>query len=88
MKINMTTTNGVILKTKNKICKEDIIVGLSDKEKAFMIPSNIRKGVTLLGVVGTMESTGSAFIFVDEEGSLNIESENVSVDEDGTLNLG
>ena len=88
MKINMTNKNGVILKTKNKICKEDITVGLSDKEIAFIVPSNIKKGITILGVSGTMESTSSAFIYVDEEGSLVLQSESISVDDKGSLNLG
>ena len=88
MKINMTTTNGVVLKTKNKICKEDIIVGLSDKEKAFMIPSNIKIGVTILGVTGNLESGGPSYIYVNEEGSLVLEGDNVAVNEQNSLVLG
>lgn len=32
-------------------------VGISTTEKAKLIPENIRKGVTVLGVLGTMDST-------------------------------
>ena len=35
-------------------------VGIADAEKAKLIPENVREGVTLLGVVGTMSGTEDA----------------------------
>lgn len=88
MKVNMTTTNGVVLKTKNKICKEDITVGLGDKDVSAIIPSNIKQGVEILGVTGTMEAAGTAYIYVDENGSLVLAGSNIKVNEQNSLVLG
>ena len=57
MKINLVDTNGVTLKTAGKFAREDIEVGLSSSDTNKLVPENIAKDVTILGVTGTREDT-------------------------------
>lgn len=57
MRIKLLNNNEVILKTKDKLCKEDIKVVVDDTN---IKPENIKKDVSILGVAGTYEGSGSS----------------------------
>lgn len=58
MKINLVDKNGVTLKTAGTYVEEDIQVGLSEADQSALVPENIAKDKTILGVTGTLESGG------------------------------
>lgn len=87
MKFKMNKKNGIKLLTANKYCKEDMEIVLDDTSDAYLTPTNIRKGVSILGVVGELHEGTDALVYVDEEGSLVLQSESISVDDEGSLNL-
>ena len=51
---NLTNKEGITLKTQGKYVTEDISVGLSDTDKEVLVPENIPRGKTVLGVPGTL----------------------------------
>ena len=53
MEFKLKNKNNVTLHTKNKYCREDILIGIDDVEKDKIIPENIADGQTILGVTGT-----------------------------------
>jgi uncharacterized small protein (DUF1192 family) len=57
MRIKLLNNKEVILKTKDKLCKEDIKVVVDDTN---IKPENIKKDVSILGVAGTYEGSGSS----------------------------
>ena len=52
LEIILSDINGLILKTKNTIIKNNIVIKMDEESFANLIPKNIAKGVTLFGVVG------------------------------------
>ena len=54
MKIELKQKYGMLLKTKDKYVREDIIVTLDDKSYANLIPGNIKAGTTILGIDGML----------------------------------
>jgi hypothetical protein len=52
MKFDLQNKDGLTLKTKCKIVKEDIAVGLSENDKSALVPENMRAKATVLGVQG------------------------------------
>lgn len=70
-KFNIINKNGITLKTANTYVNEDINVRLPEKDNLKLIPENIRQGVNILGVEGTVivpEGTYS----ITANGSYNI----------------
>ena len=55
MKINLKNKDGITLNTAKKYVAEDIEIGLSEEDKLSLVPENIPKGMTILGVVGDAE---------------------------------
>ena len=53
MQFKLKNKNNITLHTKNKICREDISIGIDDIEKEKIIPENIAEGQSILGVIGT-----------------------------------
>ena len=53
-KFNIINKNGITLKTANTYVNEDINIRLPDKDNLKLIPENIRQGVNILGVEGTV----------------------------------
>lgn len=70
--ITVTSPNGVTLKTKNKYLDDDINVGLS--EAGNIIAGNIKSGVTILGVEGTLPPAPSGTLSITENGTYDVES--------------
>lgn len=64
--ITLTSPSGVTLKTKNKYMDDDVAVQVGDAEN--IIASNIKSGVTILGVSGTL---------LEPSGTLSINSNGV-----------
>lgn len=60
--IEMETKNGITLETKDKYCDDDVVVIPDAQSRNELKSSNIRSGVTILGVEGTM---------IDGEGKVN-----------------
>ena len=60
MRIKLLNNNEVILKTKDKLCKEDIKVVVDDTN---LEPENIKKNISILGVTGVYDNSngGGAF---------------------------
>ena len=54
MDITIKNKNGIILKTANSHCSEDITVRIDGKEN--ILPENIKKDAEILGIIGTLES--------------------------------
>lgn len=50
--VKITSKNGAVLKTAGKYCQDDIDISLKDADK--LIPENIKEGVSILGVTGTL----------------------------------
>lgn len=57
MKLKLLDTNEVTLETKDKLCKENISLVVDNTNIA---PENIKFGVSILGVNGTYEGSGSS----------------------------
>lgn len=57
MQFKIKNKNGVTLQTKGKYCRENVVVSLEDYDK--IIPENIAKDVTILGVTGAHEGGSS-----------------------------
>lgn len=55
--ITVRYVNGVLLATANKYCDKNIQIHLDYVTKVNLIPGNIRSGVTILGVTGTLKTT-------------------------------
>ena len=53
-KFNIINKNGITLKTANTYVNEDINIRLPEKDNLKLIPENIRQGVNILGVEGTV----------------------------------
>lgn len=55
MAINVTMTNksGVTLATSGKYCESNVVVAPSTTDQNNLVPANIKKGVSILGVTGT-----------------------------------
>jgi hypothetical protein len=55
MAINVTMTNksGVTLATSGKYCESNVVVAPSSTDQNNLVPANIKKGVSILGVTGT-----------------------------------
>ena len=51
---NIINKNGITLKTANTYVNDDINIRLPDKDNLKLIPENIRQGVNILGVEGTV----------------------------------
>ena len=66
MKVNITSKNGITLKTAEKYVAEDIAVGLSTADANNLTAANIKKGVTILGVTGTSNEG------INPSGNINI----------------
>lgn len=47
---------GITIKTKNQYVNDDIVVGIDQLSIDNLVPDNIRSGVSVLGVVGTIKS--------------------------------
>ena len=58
MRINITSKDGITLKTQGKYVTEDISVGLSDEDIENLAEENIVEGKTILGVEGTYKASG------------------------------
>lgn len=57
MKLKLLDINEVTLETKDKLCKENISLVVDDTN---IKPENIKKDVSILGVAGTYEGSGSS----------------------------
>lgn len=57
--VSMTSVNGVELATAGKYCDKNIVVTPDETSKANLVAENIKKDVSILGVVGTLESGGA-----------------------------
>lgn len=88
MKFQINKKTGIKLYTKGKYCAEDIEINLESNSESYLIPTNIRKGVSILGVVGELHEGTDALVYVNEEGSLVLEGSTISVDEENSLKLG
>lgn len=55
IEVKMSSADGVTLKTAGKWCNRNVRVELDDESLVALAPENVRKGVSVLGVVGTME---------------------------------
>ena len=53
-KFNIINKNGITLKTANTYVNEDINIRLPEEDNSRLIPENIRQGVNILGVEGTV----------------------------------
>lgn len=51
---------GIKLNTANRYVDADIHVGLSETDKNSLIPENIKEGVEILGITGTMQNGGGS----------------------------
>lgn len=51
--VDIYSTEGATLKTAEKYCEEDIKISIAKEELEKLIPSNIKSGVTILGITGT-----------------------------------
>ena len=70
-KFNIINKNGITLKTANTYVNEDINIRLPERDNLKLIPENIKQGVSILGVEGTVivpEGTYS----ITANGSYNI----------------
>lgn len=88
MKIQINKKTGIKLLTKNKYCIEDIEINLDENSDFYLIPSNIRKGITILGVVGDLHEGTGALVYVDQNGSLVLSGSTITVSDEGSLKLG
>lgn len=88
MKIKIKNKDGIKLLTEKKYCTENIEIALDDTSYLYLVPANIKKGVTILGVTGELHEGTDALVYVDENGSLVLEGATISVDDEGSLNLG
>lgn len=64
MKIKLLDKNEVTLKTKDKVCKEDITLVVNSDT---ITSENIKSGVNILGVIGTYSGSGGGEGYSDEE---------------------
>ena len=53
-KFNIINKNGITLKTANTYVNEDINIRLPEADNLKLIPENIKQGVSILGVEGTV----------------------------------
>ena len=88
MKFQFNKKTGIKLFTKGKFCAEDIEVNLDTNSESYLIPANIRKGVSILGVVGELKEGTDALVYVDQDGSLVLSGSTVTVNDEGSLKLG
>jgi hypothetical protein len=72
MKIKLTNKDGVVLKTAQTYCEEDIVVAV---ENDNLIPEYVKKGIDILGVVGTFEGDGE--VWEDPSYDTTAESSNI-----------
>lgn len=69
--ITITSPSGATLKTKNKFVDDDIAVQVSDSEN--IVASNIKSGVSILGVSGTYEGfVPSGTINISNNGTYSV----------------
>lgn len=54
----ITDKNGIRLKTANTYVTEDLGITLTDNDINNIVPENIAKNITILGVAGTLEAGG------------------------------
>jgi hypothetical protein len=54
--VTLNSRNGVTLATSGKYCPDNISVSLPDTDKVKLIPENIKEGVSILGVEGSLTS--------------------------------
>jgi hypothetical protein len=54
--VTMNSKNGVTLATNGEYCPDNIFVSIPEAEKANLIPENIKDGVSILGVEGSLTS--------------------------------
>lgn len=66
--------NGKLLNVKGNYCNEDIFVRLSDADFNALVSANIKKGITILGVTGSLESTTTTVCTCDVPTIDNLET--------------
>lgn len=63
LEIILSDINGLTLKTKNTIIKNNIVIKMDEESLANLIPENIAKGIIVMGIEGTWEGYGSKVPF-------------------------
>ena len=56
MDLFIKNASGTTLQTEKKYCEENIVIRIDGSEN--ISPENIKKDVKILGITGTLESTG------------------------------
>lgn len=70
--ITLTSPSGATLKTKEKYVDDDIAIQVDGAEN--VVAGNIKSGVTILGVAGTLPAAPSGTLSISENGTYDVSS--------------